>query len=201
MIPHPLTLSGNMVRLEPLEPDHVAPLMEIALSHPHVFRFTSTPATPEQQEPYFSRAFKGRETGSVYPFVIILQETGRVVGTSRFSDILWQHKNCELGYTWIDPALHGTAVNVESKYLMLSYLFEELSWLRVQIHTDTRNVRSQNAIRALGAEYEGILRAHMIVKDGFVRDSMVFSVIYSDWPRVKHHLEQRLQKKQGRFED
>jgi RimJ/RimL family protein N-acetyltransferase len=200
MIAHPLILHGTVIRLEPLESDHVGPLMEIALNHVEAFRFTSTPAAPEQQDAYFSQAFKGRAAGDAYPFAIVHQATERVVGTTRYADILWPHRNCELGYTWLDPAMQGTAVNVESKYLMLRYLFEAQDWLRVQIHTDTRNLQSQHAIRALGAEYEGVLRAHKVVKEGYVRDTMVFSVIHSDWPRVKRLLEERFQKKQAKMQ-
>lgn len=176
-------------------PEHIDPLMAIAMATPEVFVYTSTPVTEAQRDAYFSKAFSDRERGEAYPFVIEEAATGRVIGTTRFADIRWQHRNCELGYTWIDPRDQGGPANVESKYLMLRYIFEEQHFLRVQIHTDVRNVRSQEAIRRLGAVYEGVLRRHMITKDGFVRDTMVFSITDLDWPAVKKRLEARLETK------
>lgn len=193
MIAHPLTLCGRFIRLEPLEPEHIAPLMAIAQATPEAFRFTSTPVTEAQRDAYFDKAFRDRERGEAYPFVI--KAAGRVIGTSRYADIRWQHRNCELGYTWLDPRYQGGVANVESKYLMLKHLFEERDFLRVQLHTDARNLRSQEAIRRLGAVYEGVLRRHMVAKDGFVRDTVVFAITDLDWPSVKPQLEARLEAK------
>ncbi|MBS3933316.1 MAG: GNAT family N-acetyltransferase [Truepera sp.] len=193
MIAHPLTLCGRFVRLEPLEPEHIAPLMAIAQATPEAFVYTSTPVTEAQRDTYFDKAFSDRERGEAYPFVIKAAE--RVIGTSRYADIRWQHRHCELGYTWLDSRYQGGGANVESKYLMLKYLFEEQGFLRVQLHTDARNLRSQEAIRRLGAVYEGVLRRHMVAKDGFVRDTMVFAITDLDWPSVKAQLAARLEVK------
>lgn len=111
---------------------------------------------------------------------------------SRYADIRWSHRNCEIGFTWLAPKTQGTGVNTESKYLMLCYAFEVLDFLRVYLYTDARNKRSQQAIRKLGAVYEGTLRAERVMKDGFIRDTMLFSVIHTDWPEVKQNLEARL---------
>lgn len=191
-IGHPTFLAGRVVRLDPLSPEHVAELMKISRATPEIFRYTSTPVTSEQADFYFATAFAEREAGRAYPFSVFLQETGEIVGSSRFADIRWQHRNCELGYTWFRPDLHGTGVNVESKLLMLEMAFERLGFLRVQIHTDARNEKSQRAIEALGAVYEGTLRRHMVAKDGFVRDTMVYSVVDQDWPEVRGNLLRRL---------
>lgn len=193
MIAHPLTLCGRFIRLEPLEPEHIPPLMAIAQATPEAFVYTSTPVSEAQCEAYFDKAFSDRKRGEAYPFVIKAME--RVIGTSRYADIRWQHRNCELGYTWLDPHYQGGAANVESKYLMLEYLFEEQGFLRVQLHTDARNRRSQEAIRRLGAVYEGVLRRHMVAKDGFVRDTIVFAITDLDWPSVKAQLAARLDAK------
>ena len=195
MISHPLVLEGQVVKLEPLEETHIASLMEIARATPELFRYTSTPVTDEQAEAYFERAFREREQGRAYPFVLVHKPNGDVVGTSRFADILWHHRNAELGYTWLTPQVQGSSVNVESKYLMLKHAFEALDFLRVHIITDTRNTHSQRAIRALGATYEGTLRAHHIAKGDYIRDTMVFSIIYSEWPKVKERLEERIEAK------
>jgi len=178
------------VRLEPLAPRHIPDLLAIAGATPELYTYTSTPTTPAEAEAYFERAFSERERGVAYPFVLLVEN--RVVGTSRFADIRVTHRNCELGFTWLEPRVQGTAVNPESKYLMLRHAFEVLDFLRVYFYTDARNARSQRAILKLGAVYEGTLRAERVMQDGFVRDTVVYSVIHSDWAVVKAGLEIRL---------
>ena len=184
-------LEGPLVRLRPLAREDVQPLTELALAHRHAFRLTSTPATAEQAERYFQRAFADMEAGSAW-VVAVEDRARRLLGSSRLTDIDRHHRRCELGYTWYQPDVFGSGVNVDCKRLLLSVAFERLELVRVQIHTDTRNLRSQRAIRALGARYEGVLRRHMITKDGYVRDTMVFSVTDEDWPQVRRRLEERL---------
>ena len=197
MISHPLVLEGRVVRLEPLAEQHIGPLMDIAKATPDLFKYTSTPVTDEQAEDYFARAFKERDEGRAYLFTLVYKPEDKIVGTSRFADIVQRHRNAELGFTWLTPDVQGTSVNVESKYLMLQHAFEALELLRVHIITDTRNSRSQRAIRALGAQYEGTLRAHHVAKGGYIRDTMVFSIIRSDWAHVKAHLEGRIEAKRA----
>lgn len=190
-----LRLVGALVELVPLEPEHVPALMDIARADPHAYRFTSTPVTDEQSGAYFDKAFRERDAGRALPFAVLARGSGEVVGTTRFADYLPSYRNCELGYTWFWAELFGEGLNVDSKYLMLRYAFEQADLVRVQIHTDTRNAASQRAIRALGARFEGVLRRHMIVKGGFVRDTMVFAITDLDWPGVRAHLEGRLRKR------
>jgi RimJ/RimL family protein N-acetyltransferase len=187
---HPLMLRGQTVTLEPLGLEHIAPLMNIAVAHPEDFLYTSTPTNAEEAESYFARAFAEREAGLAYPFVIL--RGGLVVGTSRYAAINYGNRNCEVGFTWLDPGVRGTTVNAESKYLMLEHAFEGLDFLRVYLYADARNVRSQRAIRKLGAVYEGTLRAERVMKDGFIRDTQVYSVLYNEWPEVKRTLKARL---------
>lgn len=164
--------------------------MAIAKATPEVFLYTSTPTTDAEAEVYFGRAFKERAAGSTYAFALLVG--GEVVGTSRFADIRWPHRNCELGFTWLSPQVQGTGVNTESKYLMLSYAFQTLEFLRVYFYTDARNGRSQRALERLGAVYEGTLRAERVMKDGFVRDTRVYSVVQREWPVLRAGLEARL---------
>jgi RimJ/RimL family protein N-acetyltransferase len=194
-IPHPTILTGRLIRLVPLAPGHIEPLLQISRATPEEYRFTSTPVTEEQAEDYFRTAFQERDAGRAYPFTVTMAGTNEVIGCTRFADIRWQHRNCELGYTWFRPDLHRTGINVESKLLLLTLAFETLGFLRVQIHTDKRNERSQRAIEALGAVYEGILRRHMIAKDGFVRDTVVYSVVDLEWPTVRERLTERLRRR------
>ena len=201
MFEHPLVLEGTSVRLEPLAPSHIPDLLAIAEATPEGFRYTSTPTTPAEAEAYFGRAFSERDRGVAYPFVLLGKgEDGgetEVVGTSRFADIRLAHRGCELGFTWLAPQVRGTAVNLESKYLMLRHAFEQLDFLRVYFYTDARNTRSQRAILKLGATYEGTLRAERVMQDGFVRDTLLYSVIHSEWADVKAGLEARLAAKRA----
>ncbi len=190
--PERTTLIGGLIRLEPLTAAHVAPLMAIARAFPDEYRLTSTPVTADQERAYFAKALADAGAGTAYPYAIVRLIDDAIVGSTRLTEIHWQHRRCELGFTWLHPDVLGSGVNVESKYLLLKLAFETLELIRVQIHTDIRNVRSQRAIRALGAAYEGVLRRHMITKDGYIRDTMVFSVVDRDWPEVEARLRARL---------
>lgn len=180
------------MRLVPLEDAHIPPLMEIARATPEVFQYTSTPATDEEAASYFGRAFRERDAGTAYPFAMIHKASGEVVGTTRYHTLNYQNRGCEVGFTWLSPKVQGTGVNLESKYLLLSHAFDVLNFLRVQFYTDSRNAQSQRAIGKLGAVYEGTLRAERIAKGGVIRDTMVFSVIYKEWPEVKRGLQAQL---------
>lgn len=185
-------LEGPLVRLRPLEARDVEPLTAVALAHPQEYRLTSTPATREQAEAYFERAFREMAEGRSLVLAVEEQPSGRLLGSSRLTEIDPRHRRCELGYTWYRPDVFNSGVNVDCKRLMLAHAFDTLDVVRVQIHTDVRNVRSQRAIRALGARFEGVLRRHMITKDGEVRDTMVFAVTDEDWANVRTRLEERL---------
>ena len=193
MISSPVVLTGRVVRLEELHPEHVAPLYAIALKTPDEYRFTSTPVTEAQRDAYFAKVFKEQAEGRSFPFVMLYD--GEIIGTTRLADYSATERNCELGYTWFDAEYFGTAVNTDSKLLMLGFAFETLDVLRVQLTVDARNERSQVSIKALGATFEGVLRSHKVVKDGFVRDTLVFSILQSEWLGVKKRLQARLQEK------
>lgn len=193
-LPSDRVLNGTLIDLVPLTRDHLPALLDIAYHNVEEFRLTSTPVDDEQADFYFGMAFDDAAAGTAY-VVAVLDKSGTVIGTSRLADLVPRHKVCELGFTWYDPRVFGGGVNVECKLLMLTFAFEEMLLNRVQMVTDTRNLRSQRAIRALGAAYEGVLRRHKIAKDGYVRDSMVFAVTDLTWPTVKHLLEERLQRK------
>lgn len=193
-LPSDRVLVGGLVRLEPLTRAHVPALLEIAFAHPEEFRLTSTPTNDAAAEAYFGPVFEQQALGEAHP-VAVIDAAGRVVGTSRLSEVNFKHMRCELGFSWYDPALFRTGVNIESKLLMLRFAFEDLGMHRVQIHTDSRNVRSQRAILALGARFEGVLRRHQVAKDGYVRDTLVYGITDLDWPEVEPHLEARLAKR------
>lgn len=193
-LPTDQVLEGRLIRLAPLVRKHLPDLTRIAFENPAAFRLTSTPTDAEQAERYFGKAFTDRAAGTAHPVTALTPE-GRVLGTSRITDIDARHLRCELGFTWFDPGVFNTGVNVESKLLLLAFAFDTLGLHRVQIVTDPRNLRSQRAIRALGATFEGVLRRHMVAKDGYVRDSMVFAITDVDWPHLKPQLEARLERR------
>lgn len=196
--PHPLVLEGATVRLVPLEESHVPGLMAIARAAPELYRFTSTPVTEAQRDVYFARALDERAHGLAYPFAVLGRASGELLGTTRYADLVARHRNLELGYTWYRTEAMGTALNTDCKYLLLRFAFERLGLLRVQIHTDTRNERSRRAIAALGAHYEGVLRRHQLLADGYVRDTIVYAITDQDWSAVRVHLEARLEAKGAR---
>jgi len=137
------------------------------------------------------RAAKGNEI----PFAVILLETGRAVGATRFLTIQPDQRNLEIGGTWYGIDYQRTIVNTECKYLMLKHAFEVMGIIRVQIKTDSRNLASQRAIERLGAVKEGVLRKHMILPDGYIRDSVIYSILDDEWPAVKEHLEQKMRER------
>jgi RimJ/RimL family protein N-acetyltransferase len=170
--------------LEPLAQSHLQALKEVAFAHPDEFRLTSTPTDEAQAAAYFGRVLEQKRQGTAHPVAVILKASGRVVGTSRLTEIDLGHRRCELGFSWYDPSLFRSGVNLDSKILLLKFAFESLLLHRVQIHTDTRNVRSQRAIEALGARREGVLRRHQVAHDGYVRDTVVYAITDLDWPEV-----------------
>lgn len=193
-LPADVVLGGTLVDLVPLSRAHLPALLAIAYANVDEYRLTSTPANDQQAEVYFGMAFDEQAAGTGH-VVTVLDKAGTVLGTSRLTELVERHRRCELGFTWYHPRVFNSGVNVECKLLLLGLAFEQLGLNRVQLHTDTRNLRSQRAIRALGASYEGVLHRHMVAKDGYVRDSMVFAITDVTWPTVKALLEQRLARK------
>jgi RimJ/RimL family protein N-acetyltransferase len=126
------------------------------------------------------------------PFSVVLKESGQPVGSTSYFDIRSAHRGLEIGYTWYAVPYQGTQVNPENKYLLLRHAFETLGAIRVQLKTDKRNLRSQAAIAKLGAKLEGTLRKHSIMEDGYIRDTVMFSITDEEWPGVKAGLEARL---------
>lgn len=188
-----MTLRGRHIRLEPLAPEHANALVEAWNSSSEVsehVRFDLT--TPERARAWIAATPLYPEEGEEVPFAVVLAASARVVGSTRFMAIQPRWRSCEIGVTFYARDVWGTAVNPEAKYLLLRHAFESWGAIRVQLKTDVRNARSQRAILGIGASYEGILRNHRIRKDGSYRDSVLFSIIESDWPEVKRRLEERL---------
>lgn len=187
-------LVGERVKLVPMEMSHVQGLFE-AGNDPKVWTHLSkTVETMEQMKAVVEEALSKKADGIEFPFVIMLKDSNKIVGSTRFLDISHVNQHLEIGWTWYNPAVWGTNINTECKYLLFKYCFEQLQTIRVQLKADILNVRSQNAIAKIGATKEGILRNHVIRKDGTYRDSVYFSVIQEEWPTVKEKLELMLVK-------
>lgn len=129
------------------------------------------------------------ERGELVAFAIVDTASGEAVGGTTLFDYSAENRRLEIGYTWLARPAWRTAINTEAKFLLLRHAFEVLGCGRVQLKTDVRNVRSQTAIARIGGVREGVLRAHMVMPDGFVRDSVMFSIVASEWPAVKARLE------------
>ncbi|MCC6615079.1 MAG: GNAT family N-acetyltransferase [Anaerolineae bacterium] len=185
----PITLSGAVVRLEPLDARHAEDLSEVATPDLFIYHYPPAEFTPAGWRALIENV---RQRPGWCPFAVVLQETGKAIGVTCYLDIQPANRAVEIGFTWIARAYQGTKVNPEMKFLMLRHAFEDQDALRVQIKTDDRNAQSRRAIAKLGAAFEGILRNHMITPDGYHRSTAMFSIIDTEWPSVKANLEARL---------
>ena len=181
-------LTGRFVRLEPLEERHREPL-RAAADDERIWEHTVSVAKGPGFDEWFLNALTLRDRGHEIPFAVRLDARGRVVGSTRLLNPVPRHKRVEIGATWYCPDVWGTVVNTECKLLLLGHAFEVAGANRVELCTDLLNRRSQAAIAKLGAFREGVLRAHMVVRDGRLRDSVLFSIIRTEWPGVKAKLE------------
>jgi RimJ/RimL family protein N-acetyltransferase len=191
--PQPLLLEGERVKLIPLNEIDAHALFE-AGREPEIWQGFMEPITQLiDAETFISKALNDQAKGTAIPFGVYDKESKRIVGSTRLFDISLTHRQLEIGHTWHHPSVWRSRINTESKYLLLQYCFETFDMVRVQLKTDLRNTRSQAAIARLGAVKEGILRQHRIMYDGYIRDTVMFSIIDSEWPSVKTRLEGFLQ--------
>ncbi|GAB6453782.1 GNAT family protein [Bacillus tropicus] len=147
----------------------------------------------QDMQQYVQKAIQGYGKGAQIPFVVVDQQTNKIVGSTRLYHISVEDKTVELGQTWYHPSVQRTSINTECKYMLLQYAFEKLHMLRVQIKTDARNEKAQRAIERLGAVKEGVLRNERKLPNGYVRDAVVYSIISSEWPDVKEQLLEKLE--------
>lgn len=188
----PVTLEGLGVRLEPMGPGHADALAEAAADGElwNLF-FTFVPA-PDEVTDYIEIALEGQAAGHMLPWVVRLADTGAVIGSTRYHDILPHVDRVEIGYTWYGASHQRTHVNTACKILLMTHAFETVGCGVVGLRTDGMNLRSQRAIEALGAKKDGVLRNHSLRRDGSVRDDVMYSVLLHEWPAIKRHLETRL---------
>jgi N-acetyltransferase len=189
--PQPIVLERDGIRLEPLSTDHLAGLLGAAADGElWNLWFTAVPA-PDATKKYIEDALAGEQAGHMLPWAVRELATGKIVGCTRYHDIVAVIDRVEIGYTWYAKSRQRTAVNTLCKLLLLSHAFETLGCKVVGLRTDNFNFASQKAIEALGAKKDGVIRHHWPRRDGTVRDSVMYSILVTEWSDVKRHLELR----------
>jgi RimJ/RimL family protein N-acetyltransferase len=189
----PIVLEHDHVRLESLRPEHFDGLAKVC-ADPALFRFMSfgSLSAPHQLHAWMEAVLREPEQGTGLAFAIVDRATGNVAGSTSYLDVRPGDRGLEIGRTWLGKNYQRSALNSECKLLLLGHAFDTLGALRVQIKTDLRNVQSQEAIARLGATREGVLRSHMVMADGYVRDTVMFSIVAAEWPHVRQGVIDRL---------
>jgi N-acetyltransferase len=200
----PPELADDVVRLEPLSVQHVAPLLCAATIARETYTFNRVPETTDAMLAYVESALSEQSNGSSIPFVTKDAASGRVVGSTRFMNLerwTWPSKSSkemgtvqldalEIGSTWLAADVQRTGINTHAKLLMLTHAFERWGVRRVTLKTDARNLRSRRAIERLGARLDGVLRAHMPAFDGAARDTAFYSILKIEWLPARRRLEE-----------
>ncbi|MGH9585762.1 MAG: GNAT family N-acetyltransferase [Acidobacteriaceae bacterium] len=212
MTSHDLTLTGQLIRLEPLRRDHIGALaaasaaLDPSMTDPEIYSWTVVPQGIDEMTRYVETALEWRDAGTAIPFAVVRLRDEAVIGSTRYWNIerwAWpadspRHGNpypdtCEIGWTWYSRPAIRSGANSEGKFLMLQHAFEVWKALRVCLNTDSRNRRSQAAMERIGFKHEGVLRAHKLAADGIPRDSYRYSMIAAEWPEAKQRLLERMQ--------
>lgn len=186
----PVTIEGHGVRLEPLTRDH-SPALAEAVRDGELWKLWFTKVVePQDMHAYVEEALTGQAAGHMHAWVVI--EDGRVIGTTRYHDIMPEVDRVEIGYTWYAKSRQKSYVNTACKLLLLAHAFDDLGCQVVGLRTDNFNFASQRAIEALGAKKDGVIRHHAQRRDGSVRDTVIYSILATEWPDVRKHLLFRL---------
>jgi RimJ/RimL family protein N-acetyltransferase len=184
----PVILESELVRLEPLEFEHLEALCAVGLEE-SIWQWSPQKIkNAADMREYVETALAERARGVSLPFATIDKSRNKIIGSTRFGNIDVQNLRAEIGWTWINPAWQRTFVNTQAKLLMLTHAFETWKCIRVELKTDALNEKSRSAIRRLGAKEEGIFRQHVITDTGRLRDSVFFSILDSEWQDVKERL-------------
>lgn len=192
IIARPIALERNDIRLDPLTTEH-ADGIAAAASNGKLWDlwFTSVPR-PEEVAAYINDALTGQQAGTMLPWVVREVASGTIVGTTRYHDIVAAADRVEIGYTWYGANWQRSHVNTTCKLLLFAHAFDTLGCKVVGLRTDNFNFASQRAIEALGARKDGVIRHHWPRRDGTVRDTHIYSILATEWPDVRRHLELRL---------
>jgi len=188
----PVTLEGHGVRLEPLEMSHADGLIAAAADGRLWELWYSFIPTRDETAAYIADALAGQQRGDMLPWVVRELQSGEIVGSTRYHDVVANIDRVEIGYTWYAQRWQRTHVNTACKLLLMTHAFETVGCRVVGLRTDRFNLASQRAIEALGAHKDGVLRHHRMRRDGTVRDSVMYSILAEEWPDVRRHLTTRL---------
>jgi RimJ/RimL family protein N-acetyltransferase len=205
-VPEPVVLAGRVARLEPLALHHLAGLTDAAHESRNTYGFTLVPDGADAMSAYVDAALADQATGAALPFAVRDVARDRIVGSTRFLDLdywTWPParpsvhppvmpgdvpSTAEIGSTWLASSAQRTGINTECKYLLLRHAFDDWRLHRITFKTDARNERSRRAIERIGAQFEGVRRAHTVASDGTIRDSAYYSIVRSEWPEIARHL-------------
>ncbi len=192
--PGPITLEGKHIRLEPLTLDHEQGLIDAASDGELWNLWYTTVPDPDHTKAYIKTALAEQQAGKSVPFVIINKPHNKIVGTTRYMNIESGVRRLEIGSTWYAQSVQRTGINTECKYELLRHAFETLHCIAVEFRTHRMNEASRKEILRLGALEDGILRNHRIMADGTMRDTVVYSILNTEWPTIKSHLTFKLNK-------
>lgn len=182
MIPSDLILEDEIVRLSPLQLTDFEHLKQYPINEPDTWRFSLVSVIGEQGlKDYIQTAVNERIAGSSFPFIVFDKKANTYAGSTRFYDIQWSNKTLQLGYTWYGKAFRGTGLNKHCKFLLLQYAFENLGMERVEFRVDAGNQRSIAAMQSIGCTIEGILRSHTPIQAGGRRNSIILSILKTEW--------------------
>jgi RimJ/RimL family protein N-acetyltransferase len=192
--PRPVTLEKHGVRLEPLTREHRDAIAKAAADGELWNLWVTSVPAPGETDTYLAHAFAGQEAGHMLPFAVRELSSGAIVGSTRYHDIVRPADRVEIGYTWYAKRWQKSHVNTACKLMLLGHAFDELGCGVVGLRTDNFNFASQRAIEALGAKKDGVIRRHAVRRDGTIRDTVMYSILASEWPDVRRHLETRLRR-------
>ncbi len=188
-------LKGEFVELIPLEQKHFEELELLAIEK-RIWEFYPYDCeNPIRFRELLSLALRERDNGNQYPFVIFHKQEQRIIGSTRLMEIEHQNRKLEIGWTWLHPHYWSTAINLECKLLLLTFCFENLNAIRVQLKTNENNIRSRKATEKIGGKFEGIFRHHWIADNGTIRNTAFFSILNTEWENAKKNLATQLQNK------
>lgn len=184
-----LTLENDRSRLEPLTEAHFDALLPVALAHPDLLRYSPSAFGDEASlKAYFGAALVAKALEERYPFAIFDKQNGQYAGSTSFGNVSDTNKRLEIGWTWIGADFQRTGLNRNNKFLMLQYGFEVLGFERIEFRADSRNEKSRQAMEAIGATFEGELRKHTLMTDGFRRSTVYYSILQEEWAGIKHSI-------------
>jgi N-acetyltransferase len=190
-----IILENDRSLIRPLQIDDVENLLAAAAADKNLVQYSPFPIyTKELLQQYIEIALEERKNKLRYPFVLFDKKINAFGGTSSYMNISGKDKRLEIGHTWIGPAFQRTGFNRNNKYLMFSFVFDQLVYERLELKTDERNLQSRAAIEKIGGQFEGIFRSHMVMADGFRRNTVYYSILKNEWNEIKTRLERNIQK-------